>query len=284
MKKLFVIALMLTTIFSACNMEEMDNHLELALSGLEDLGADYVYEGWIIVDGAPVSTGTFTVDADGAMSKTTFEVDATQIDAATAFVLSIEPTVDPDPAPSDVKILSGDFSGSTATVNTGIVGDFATSTGKFILATPTTTATTDELSGVWFLDAGTAGLDLPELGAGWAYEGWAVIGGTPLSTGTFTSVNAADAAAPYSGSDASGPAFPGEDFVANAPSGLTFPVDLTGMPIVVSIEPVPDNSTAPFTLKPLSGSAPTGAVTGTAYDMDNNSTGFPTGTATKTVE
>ena len=37
----------------------------------------------------------------------------------------------------------------------------------------------------------------------------------------------------------------------NAPLGLTFPVDLTGNTIVVSIEPPPDNSAAPFQLKPL---------------------------------
>jgi len=39
--------------------------LRLDLSGLESLGPGYVYEGWIIVDGEPLSTGTFMVDAAG---------------------------------------------------------------------------------------------------------------------------------------------------------------------------------------------------------------------------
>lgn len=68
----------------------------------------------------------------------------------------------------------------------------------------------------------TAGLTLATLPAGWKYEGWAVINGTPVSTGTFTSASAADDSAPFSGATA-GPPFPGEDFLQNAPSGLTFP-------------------------------------------------------------
>jgi hypothetical protein len=150
-----------------------------------------VYEGWVIVDGSPVTTGTFTVDADHNLSKTTFSVDATQLETATKFVLSIEPTEDTDPAPSAVKYLAGDFLGDDAAVNTGIVGDFSAASGKFIVAAPTTTSMDDDLSGVWFLDNSSgspmASLVLPTLDASWVYEGWAVIGGQPVSTGTFTS-------------------------------------------------------------------------------------------------
>jgi len=74
--------------------------LNVNLSGLENLGADFVYEGWIIVDGNPVSTGTFTVNDSGALSRSAFTVNSDQLAAATKFVLSIEPTVDPDPAPA----------------------------------------------------------------------------------------------------------------------------------------------------------------------------------------
>jgi hypothetical protein len=88
----------------------------------------------------------------------------------------------------------------------------------------------------------------------------------------------ADDAAPYSGPSA-GPAFPGEDFLFNAPAGLTFPTDLAGGTGVISIEPDPDNSTAPFTLKPLVGDIPANAVDHTPYDMTNNAASFPTGTA-----
>ncbi len=283
MKKIIYFALAIGLFATGCKKE--DPSLNLALNGLEDLGADYVYEGWVMIDGSPVSTGTFTVNGDGTPSRTEFSLEDVDLENATAFVLSIEPTNDTDPAPSAVKMLSGDFSGDVATVNTDLIADFSTSTGYFLIATPTTTATTDDLSGVWFINNGDAGLTLPTLADGWAYEGWAVINGTPISTGTFLDGTAADNFSDFSGTDAPAPPFPGEDFIMNAPDGLTFPVDLTGMPIVVSVEPVPDNSAAPFTLKPLSGSSPeTGTMVGTSYDMTNNSVGFPTGSVTRVID
>ena len=152
------------------------------------------------------------------------------------------------------------------------------------MATPTDGADTNENSGVWFLDPGAgpgAGLSLPTLPAGWVYEGWAVIDGSPVTTGTFTSVSDFDDSDPYSGTEA-GPPFPGEDFLNNAPSGVTFPTDLRGATIVVSVEPVPDNSSNPFTLKPLVGMTPADAIDHTLLAMDNNASATnPTGTATK---
>ena len=48
--------------------------LTIDLTGLEALGNDFVYEGWVIVDGSPVSTGTFS-SVDFPQS---FSVDADQ--------------------------------------------------------------------------------------------------------------------------------------------------------------------------------------------------------------
>ncbi|PKM04040.1 MAG: hypothetical protein CVV17_03980, partial [Gammaproteobacteria bacterium HGW-Gammaproteobacteria-7] len=62
--------------------------LSLTFDGLPELGAGYVYEGWIIVDGAAVSTGRFTVDDAGALTPASFSVPAAQADAAAMFVLS----------------------------------------------------------------------------------------------------------------------------------------------------------------------------------------------------
>ena len=119
------------------------------------------------------------------------------------------------------------------------------------------------------------------LPAGWAYEGWAVVDGIPISTGTFTAVDMADDAAPFSGSSA-GPPFPGEDLLMNAPSGVTFPTDLAGKMVVISVEPVPDNSPAPFVLKPLVGPVPADATDHTFYMMNNNAAATnPTGTASR---
>ncbi len=153
-------AISLFTLFGCSNEEPTivpqpsGTTLTLNINGLEDLGTDALYEGWIIVSGSPVSTGTFSVDANGNLSKTEFELDANELSAATAFVLTIEPNPDSDPNPSAVHILAGDFSNNSASVTTGhsaaLGVDFANSTGNYILATPTDGAMTNENSGIWF--------------------------------------------------------------------------------------------------------------------------------------
>jgi hypothetical protein len=292
MKKLcFISTLLLTIFFSACKEDEDSNpmkNLNLSISGLEDLGSDAIYEGWLIVNGAPVTTGTFSVDGSGNMSSTSFSVNASDLEDASTFVLTIEPIPDSDPAPSDVHVLAGDFSGNNASLTVGhgaaLGNDFATAAGKYILATPTNGADTDEKSGIWFLDLASGspavGLSLPTLPAGWKYEGWTVIDGQPVTSGTFTMVDVVDDAAPFSSTEP-GPPFPGEDYLLNAPSGLTFPTDLSGGTAVISIEPDPDNSPLPFTLKPLVGGIAADAMDHVTYTMDKNLGSFPTGTATK---
>lgn len=287
MKNLLILSLVAASIFSACGNTDDLSNLDLNITGLEDLGADYAYEGWVIVDGAPVSTGTFTVNESGALSQSSFEVDAANLEAATMFVLSIEPVPDSDPAPAPTKLLSGAFSDNSATLATATVGDgFDAATGYYFLATPTGTgAANEEFSGIWFIDNSSGsmqpGLDLPALSDGWKYEGWVVIDGTPLSTGTFTSGSGSDASAPFSGANG-GPAFPGEDFLINAPSGITFPTDLRGKTAVISIEPSPDNSAAPFALKPLVSNIPAGLTPMTATAMMNNTgASFPVGSVNR---
>lgn len=276
----------LLLLFSGCEKEPVtEGNLTVSIDGLEDLGGDYVYEGWLMVAGSPVSTGTFTVDADGKMSQNTFIVGIDNLNGGTAFILSIEPSNDADPAPSNTKILAGDFSGNSGNLSVGhtaaIGDDFSTAIGSFVLNTPTTSALNDELGGVWFMDPTTgpgASLGLPTLPAGWIYEGWAVIDNVPVTTGTFTRTTAADDAAPYSGPFSS-PPFPGEDFIVNAPSGVTFPPILRGATIVVSVEPVPDNSAAPFLLKPLVAVADANLNSGSSFPMDKNwENTNPTGT------
>ena len=285
-KKIAIALLACSTAFISCNdddgEEEMTtSQITLDIEGLNDLGDDYKYEGWIIVDGSPVTTGVFSVNGEGVLSQTKFDVDKTQLANATKFVLSIEPTVDPDPSPAATKYLVGDFSGSSATLSTGIIADFSAVAGQYVLATPSdnSTNTTNNENGIWFMVPGepaTAGLTLPELAAGWKYEGWIVSDGTPITTGTFSAVDMADDAAPYSGADGT-PGYPGEDFLENAPAGLTFPLDLRGKTAVISIEPYPDNSAAPFTLKPLVGTVGQDTAP-TLHTMNDNVAGsFPTG-------
>lgn len=282
MKKLLLGFLAISTlVFTSCS-EDDDNtpvpktsNLTLNIEGLENLGSALKYEGWLIVGGAPISTGVFSVDDEGMLSQTSFEVEKENLEAATKFVLSIEPTEDNDPAPAATKILAGDFTNGEANVSSkNIVGDFSEATGKYILATPTDGMNNNEFSGVWFLDnsSGSAmkGLSLPELSAGWKYEGWVVIDGVPVSTGRFTNTDMADdnaSSSTFKGDEGNGPGFPGEDFIQNAPSGLTFPIDLKGKKVVISVEPSPDNSAKPFALKPLAHDVPTDAMDHSAITM-----------------
>lgn len=273
---LFAVALAL---FISCDDEDetqQSGNISLNITGLTDLGSDYVYEGWIIVDGEAITTGIFDVDENGDLSETDFTIESELLEQAATFVLTIEPQPDADPAPSSVHILAGDIASNKATLEVGhsaaLGNDFSDSEGVYILATPTNDIDTDETSGVWFIDnssgEGVAGLALPVLPDGWEYEGWAVIDGQPVTTGKFTDIDMADAASTYSGSLDS-PPFPGEDFIENAPDGLTFPADLLEAAIVISIEPVPDNSSDPFLLKPLFGEVPADAEDHKVYSLDN---------------
>ncbi len=300
MKKInyaLVAGLSALTLFTSCKKDDetpdLDaelSELKLNINGLQDLGENFRYEGWIMVDGSPVSAGIFDVNSDGELSKAAFNLPSEQLSKATAYILTIEPAEDPDPAPSDVHILAGEFTESTAAISVeheaALGNDFLSSSGKYILATPTDGGSdTDELSGVWWLDpisGPSAGLNLPVLPKGWKYEGWAVINDQPVSTGTFLSVEGSDDFSGFSGLDAPAPDFPGEDFLQNAPEGFTFPTNLNGGKVVISIEPVPDNSPAPFVLKPLLGKVLPSATDHTPYAMDNMATETnPVGTVSR---
>jgi hypothetical protein len=256
--------------------------LRLDFSGLEDLGPGWVYEGWLIVDGQPVSSGRFTVNADGQPSERGFLVN-TGYEKASAFVLTIEPDPDPDPGPSATHLLGGDFYGRWARLRTAhpaALGDhFRKARGPYILNAPSGSSLgTPYTHGIWWLDPSAGpgpSLKLPTLPDGWVYEGWVVGPAGPISTGTFTAVDMADSdGAGATGGPDPAPPFPGQDFV-NPPTDLT-----TGFAAVITIEPYPDNSPAPFTLKPLVDSnIDDPGAPGVAQSMANNAASFPTGVA-----
>lgn len=250
----------------------------LDASMLPELAGEVHYEGWAIIDGAPVTTGKFDV-ADGeavfldGSAVECFSADG--LEDATTLVITIEPAGDADSIPSDTHFLAGDIADKAATLTidhpAAIGTDFAGAAGTVLLATPTDGDGTNELSGIWFLElpGPTPSLVLPALPAGWAYEGWAVIDGVPVTSGTFLTADGFDDFDGYSG-DQGGPPFPGEDYLVNAPEGVAFPTDLTGATIVVSVEPSPDDSPAPFILKPLLGTAGDPATDHESYVLDNN--------------
>ena len=294
-KSLLVTLFALSTLFlAACDSDSGSDseQLSLSFSNVDPLTNGFHYEGWLIIDGAPVSTGKFNVSSSGSLvdlngssiGNGLFDIDA-DIESATTFVLTIEPSGDTDSVPSSTKYMGGAItngSSSLSAAHGSSLGDsFLDVTGEYILATPTDGANTNETSGIWWLNptsgSPVAGLNLPALPAGWKYEGWTVISGTPVTTGTFVSASGVDEFDGFSSTNP-GPPFPGEDFLTAAPSPLSFPVDLSGGTAVISIEPFPDSDPAPFTLKPLVGAIPASAASGTVYAMGNNAAAFPSGT------
>ncbi len=256
--------------------------LQLRFNGLEDLGPGWVYEGWVIVAGEPVSSGRFTVDADGNLSTSNFLVPAAK-EAVDTFILTIEPDPDPDPAPSATHLLAGDFYGRSTRLRAAhpaALGDsFRYASGDYILNAPSGASLgTPYTHGIWWLNPETGPgptLNLPTLPEGWVYEGWVAGADGPISTGTFTAVDMADSdGAGTTGGPDPAPPFPGQDFV-------TPPTDLTtGYAAVISIEPYPDNSADPFTLKPLvDENIDDPGAPGVAQDMANNAASFPVGAA-----
>jgi hypothetical protein len=252
-------------------------YLEFDNSGLEPLGPGYVYEGWLIVDGAAVSAGRFSVMADGSLSRSDFAIEVADIAAVSTYVLTIEPAVDADPGPSHTHVLAGDFSGDTAMLSAGhpaaLGDDFSSADGPYILNAPSGGATTDYRNGIWWLDP-SAGpgptLELPTLPAGWVYEGWVAGPDGPVTTGRFLTASGDDSdIGGISAGPHGTPPFPGQDYINPA-------FDLTdGFAAVISIEPDPDNSPGPFTFKPLVDGMIDDVGVGVPQDMDNNASGFP---------
>lgn len=156
--------------------------------------------------------------------------------------------------------------------------------GQFMLATPTDgDATLNEISGLWFgtVASSQSSLRLPSLPAGWVYEGWAIADNRPLTTGRFVNAGWADQAAPFSATSA-GPNIPGEDFLRNAPTsvfpGLTFPLDLRGQRVAISVEPDVNGNdptgASPFGITILEADISRRADARELYDLDRN-TVFP---------
>lgn len=267
--------------------------LALSFNGLEPLLNGFHYEAWALVGGQALPAGKFNISSTGSLVSVSGaaipngEINTgINLSGTTSIVITIEPSGDTDDIPAATHIVAGTVSGGMAALSVSapaaLGNPFSSAAGQYILATPTDGANNNELSGLWFLSLASGspavGLTLPTLPSGWAYEGWAVIGGIPVTTGRFVSANTGDQSAPFSGPMGS-PPFPGEDFLVNAPAGLTFPTTLAGGTAVISIEPQPDDSPLPFTLKPLVGAISTTAMDHVTYALGNNASGFPTGTA-----
>jgi hypothetical protein len=256
-------------------------------TGLMPLGSAFVYEGWLIVDGMPVSAGRFTIGDDGTPTPSSFDLDAAAVEGATKYVLTIEPATGDDPAPSATHVLAGDLSNGTAMLSVAdpaaLGTDFSDAMGAYILKTPSSASDMDDTQGIWFLDPSggpAASLALPSLPEGWVYEGWIVGSDGPVSTGRFLSAAEmdSDGLGPDAGTDGCSladacPPFPGQDFIMPAR-------DLIGTTVVISVEPEPDDSPSPFAIKPLVDMEVMAVMAPATQAMDNASGNLPKGQVT----
>ena len=237
------------------------------------------YEGWAIYGDEKISTGTFNAGSETI----TLDRDLREADM---FVITIEPEGDANTEPSNVIVLEGEVTESN-TVALSFPIDLADVNGSYILATPTNGNNSNETSGIWFVQFPpplSASLNLPELPSGWVYEGWGIHNGIALSTGRFSDVAAADDFDDFNGTVTPGPNFPGEDFIQNAPSGISFPIDLAdgNSLVVVSVEPdingVDPTGSTPFAVRPLVHAVPQGAPDHVNLELDVDLSSIPSGT------
>lgn len=187
---------------------------------------------------------------------------------------------------SERVLLRGRLSTTEATLE--LVLPDVTGTHTALLVAPTDSKIPGT-GGIWFAKTGAVkrkpgpGLSLAPPAAGWLYGGFVTTAsGTTLPTGAFRDAGAADQGSPFLGKGR-GLGVPGEDFVANPPDGVTFPLNLADGRTTVTIGLLPDfaadarvpflsllttrvpykqKSATPFTLAPVAAEEfPRGVVT-----------------------
>lgn len=137
--------------------------------------------------------------------------------------------------------------------------------GNYLLATPTNRNTGNLNSGIWLVKRTDTASNTPPLTRnlepglvmslpprGWIYNGWILTdlrNAVWLQTGRFQAINQPDLQQRYGLTVGEPYPFPGEDFLAQAPTGLTFPLGLTSTgerELVVSLEPESLSLSKPF--------------------------------------
>ena len=269
-------------------------NLTLNLQCLEDLSAGNASIDWIVVNGTPVASGTFTSNSSGTRCQIIFALSTAAPNVGTSYMLAIEPGPDGDPAPSDVSYIAGAFLSYSAIINTNFgsaLGNFKTVSGSVFLRTATNEVSDagkngDDTNGLWFGLPNTppsANSNLLGFPAGWIYEGWVVGDARPVITRTFTDLSTVDSGAYFSGTPYKiEPPEPVEDFFRDLPLSESRSFSAVDRATVLIIEPIPKDAPDPFALKPLAAMASTAAaapVPQTFNDTVNAS--FPTGSVTR---
>ena len=139
----FVLLVSVISTSLAASVENSKYELQLDFSNLAQPGDDH-YEGWLIIDGTPVSTGKFSLDGQGRIVDlngnlvTDFSLGELDLMGATKFVLTLEHKGDSDTLPADIKLLAGDLNTArtTASLTHNVGVDLSDVYGGYLLATP----------------------------------------------------------------------------------------------------------------------------------------------------
>jgi hypothetical protein len=269
-------------------------HYELWISFFQPTSARH--------EAAAISCGKFRIDSGGrvvgldgqAIQFAVTSLPAEQRDAngvpiwvwAEDAFLTLEPAGDSDDVPTYPGFLGDLFVNRRATLGPeygdALGDDFLGAQGAALLATPSTSSTSDDRKGVWFGET-VSSLSLPSLGdtagtEGWIYEGWVQPSGlAAASLGRFLNPAAPDDDGAFHAGDQPGYPVPGSDY----PYGAVPGPDLTPSTVFVTIEPaggqdgpgpfraltilegqVPDNwpPLDPLTLSATAGEFPQGVV------------------------
>lgn len=294
MKIIRICLIALGLLVAGCNVLETEvpssvKEMEVTFNNLPQLPDSLQYVAWIA---GPEGSYFYMLEkftpVNGSFSKVYTDIKPGKIVGMQYMVVSIEKKdiADADlTSPSNVPIIAGYLNGNHANIKFSEDNAFPKldgAKGSFILATPTDAGNTATTNGIWFVDIDSTntivkGLTLPTLPGGWYYQGWVEVGGKLYATGHFGDPAIADSSAPYSGS-AEGYKFPGEDFLNNPPAGVTFPLDLKGAKVYITLQPKYDLLGSSYGLKILEGEVPIGAAPNTVYQLQQSTITVPVGT------
>ncbi len=238
-----------------------NNKLVLDFFNIEPLSSGWHFQAWAHKDNAWIAGPSFDLDAQDdlvdlqgnslAGNKITFT--STDLTFCDSLAVTVHQNGSGTSYPTGGTILIGDIDTLSAGLESPLYGKVDPGFLYFVFSTPTDSDTTmaNQLSGVWFTgsDLASAGLEmLPTLPADWIFEGWVRHGDVILSTGKFTSNEGSDLSNTYYSNTAGAPPYPGEDFLINAPAGVSFPMQLAaGDTVMISLEQVADpNPDSPF--------------------------------------
>lgn len=301
MKQMAIIGMILLVFLMLFNCEkkaellapqDQETKIELALTGLNNLGSNAQYNLWATYDSSKVEIarliGQFTTDDQGVLSQNVFDVNLGIIQRTNTLVISIEEADSIPPEPSVYRIIAAKLKANAGSFSVGddylLAFDVTQANGFYQISKP---QGSDSVKGIWFMKGETdttkeAGLELPEAPVRWSYKAYVIIGSDSFSTGIFTKPGIADGQNIYG--DPNQPMttypFPGENFQVDPQTGNNLNIDLRGAEVVVEIiPPVPTSAKKPFRLIMFKGTIPANAAVNTTYPLMNNSATFPGGTA-----